>query len=148
MTFILEGEPLSCYSKGQVHIPLKDKTPVWTKPYPVPDKAKNLFAKELSDLENEGIIEKADSPYCSPGFLLVKEKDRKISTRLICDYRKLKEKIRDISHPIPLVSQVLGQLSNSKYFSVCDLSRAFNQLELDEESRDVLAFSTPAGQMR
>lgn len=147
--FVLKGERLACYNKEVISIPLKDNEPVYQKNYPVPNRVLPYFKKELQDLEEAGIIERADSPYASPAFMLLKVKDGQVvGTRLLVDYREINSKIVDISHPIPLIPQLISKLANSKIFSSVDLSRAFNQCRLDYPSSQALAMSTPFGQYR
>lgn len=145
--FILEGEALTVCNSEPVQIPMRDNTPVNLKPYPVPDKVRDLFFKEVDDLLEQGIIEETDSPFSSPSFLLVKQKDGKTKTRLICDYRAVNAQMQNGSHPIPLIQQTINSLAGSTVFSTVDCSRAFNQLALDDNSKQILAFSTPRGQM-
>ena len=58
------------------------------------------------------------------------------------------EAIRRVRHPIPTVSDVSLALNGAKYFSKLDLSQAYHQLELHEQSRYITTFSTHMGLYR
>ena len=51
-------------------------------------------------------------------------------------------------HPIPTVDEVLHDLNESKIFSKLDIEWAFDQIELDEESRPITTFVTHKGLYR
>jgi hypothetical protein len=55
------------------------------------------------------------------------------------------EAIRRVRHPIPTVNDVSFALNGAKFFSKLDLSQAYHQLELDEQSRYITTFSTRVG---
>ncbi|CAB4026670.1 Hypothetical predicted protein [Paramuricea clavata] len=56
--------------------------------------------------------------------------------------RLANEAIRRVRHPIPTVNDVSFALNGAKFFSKLDLSQAYHQLELDEQSRYITTFST------
>jgi hypothetical protein len=53
--------------------------------------------------------------------------------------------MRKIAYPIPILDEIFHRLSNAKYYSVLDLTSAYNQVELDENSRQYTAFICPQG---
>ena len=53
------------------------------------------------------------------------------------------EAIRRVRHPIPTVNA-----NGAQYFSKLDLSQAYHQLELEEQSRYITTFSTHLGLYR
>ena len=63
-------------------------------------------------------------------------------------YATRKMAIRRVRHPIPTVNDVSFTLNGAKFFSKLDLSQAYHQLELDEQSRYVTTFSTHLGLYR
>ena len=52
------------------------------------------------------------------------------------------EAIKRVRHPIPTVDDVSFELNGAQCFSKLDLSQAYHQLELEEESRYITTFST------
>ena len=52
------------------------------------------------------------------------------------------------SYPLPRVDELLANLSGGKYFSKLDMSQAYLQLPLDEESKELVTVNTPKGLYR
>ena len=48
-------------------------------------------------------------------------------------------------YPLPTADDIFAKLANGKYFSKIDLSSAYLQLALTEESKDKLTINTPKG---
>ena len=53
-----------------------------------------------------------------------------------------------VRHPIPTVNDVSFALNGAQYFTKLDLSQAYHQLVLDQESRFITTFSTHVGLYR
>ena len=62
--------------------------------------------------------------------------------------RAANEAIKRVRHPIPTVEDISFDLNGATCFSKLDLSQAYHQLELDEESRYITTFSTHIGLVR
>ena len=73
------------------------------------------FLKEQLEM---GRICPSKSPIASP-FFFVKKKDRKL--RPVQDYRKLNEMTIKNFYPLPLISELIDQLTREKYFSKMDV---------------------------
>ena len=103
----------------------------------------------LTQLEKEDIIEKVPehegTPWVSP-IVVVPKKDGGV--RICVDMRAANEAIKRVRHPIPTVDDVSFELNGAKYFTKLDLSQAYHQLELDEDSRHITTFSTHVGLYR
>ena len=114
-------------------------------PYHIREKVKNA----ITDLEEQDIIEKVPeneaTPWVSP-IVAVPKKDGQV--RLCVDMRLANEAIRRVGHPIPTVNDISFALNGAKFFSKLDLSQAYHQLELHEQSRYVTTFSTHVGLYR
>ena len=89
--------------------------------------------------ENEAI------PWVSP-IVAVPKKDGQV--RICVDMRLANEAIRRVRLPIPTVNDVSFALNGVKFFSKLDLSQAYHQIELDEQSRYITTFSTHVGLYR
>ena len=63
--------------------------------------------------------------------------------RLCIDYRKLNLKTIPDRQPIPRIQDILDSLHGNKWFSTLDMSQAYHQGDLHEDSRKFTAFSTP-----
>lgn len=68
--------------------------------------------------------------------------------RLCVNLRKPNTSVIVDSHPLPCPDELFHRLSGAKIFSKLDLSSAYHQLDLAEESRDLTAFVTHEGLFR
>ena len=59
------------------------------------------------------------------------------------DYRKLNLKTIPDRQPIPRIQDILDSLHGNSWFSTLDMSQAYHQGDLHEDSRKYTAFSTP-----
>jgi hypothetical protein len=103
----------------------------------------------LKALEKEDVIERVPeneaTPWVSP-IVVVPKKDGRV--RICVDMRQANEAICRVWHPIPTVNDVSFALNGAQYFTKLDLSQAYHQLVLDQESRFITTFSTHVGLYR
>jgi hypothetical protein len=85
------------------------------------------------------VVEPCNSPWSSP-ILLVPKKDGGL--RAVADLRKVNQCVLPDSYSMPDTQELLDQLAGARWFTSLDLSSAFWQLPLEEESRDCTAFMT------
>lgn len=143
--FQLPGDTLSTTNLLEHSIQLKENTtPVYTKPYRLPNALKNEVQRQIDDMLENDIIEETTSEWSSPVLLVPKKTDRsgKKKWRLVIDYRKLNNKIQDDKFPLPNITDILDSLSNNIYYSKLDLSQSYYQLLLSQQSRKYTAFTT------
>jgi len=95
------------------------------------------------------IIQKAEgpTPRMSPIVTPLKLHD-KTKVRVCCDMRLANKAILRERHVTPTMEDIIHDLNGAKWFSKLDLSHAFNQLELKQESRYITCFSTHVGIFR
>ena len=62
---------------------------------------------------------------------------------MCCDYRKLNGKTIADSQPIPRIQDILDNLAGKQWFSTLDMSKAYHQGYVHEESQHLTAFATP-----
>lgn len=84
--------------------------------------------------------EPASSPWIHP-IVSVRKKNKKL--RICLDSRKLNDVTRKNRSPLPYISRILGSLKVTKFLSSLDLSDAFWQILLADESREKTAFVAP-----
>ncbi|WUR03048.1 DDI1-like protein [Vairimorpha necatrix] len=106
-------------------------------PYKVPLAYVGRLKEELARLESEEIIERCNSKFASPAFVI--EKKNK-DLRLVIDYRHVNKYILDEIYQIPNIHDNLLLLSGNLYFSQLDLTNGFNQAPIDVESRVITGF--------
>lgn len=93
----------------------------------------------VEKLISADVVEPCNGPWSSP-ILLVPKKDGGL--RAVADLRKVNECVLADSYTMPDTQDLLDQLAGAKWFTSLDLSSAFWQLPLAEESRDCTAFMT------
>ena len=86
-----------------------------------------------------GLIQRQQSPTVSPMHAV--EQNGKI--RIVMDSRKVNEQIEMYNYIFPKISEEIEELASGKFtvFSQTDLTSAFNQIEIHEDSRFLLAFA-------
>ncbi len=94
-----------------------------------------------------GRMEPSESEWAAQ-LVIVAKRDEKgvVSGWRICgDYRSLNDVTKADAEPLPLVQTVFDQLAGMSYFSKLDLLKGFNQIPVEQKSRELMAVSTPAG---
>ena len=125
-----------------VSLRLRDPTaiPPYAKPRVVPHRLRPWLDSKLLEMTNQGLISlAADSPFCAPVQIVKKKEANKF--RLTIDYRLLNKQLVQNRWPIPRITEVLEELSGSKYYSTMDARSGFWQLPLEEKSRQMTSFA-------
>ena len=115
--------------QGNYHICLKPGAKPYslTTPHHVAVPLLPLLKKELTRMEQLGVIEKIEEPteWCA-GLVVVLKQSGKVC---ICvDLTKLNENVCRERHLLPAVEQVLAQLSGATVFSILDANSGFWQI--------------------
>ena len=94
-----------------------------------------------------GLLEEVrDSKWAAP-LVVVPKADGTL--RLCGDYRLTVNKVANLDqYPLPRVEELLVKIAGCSIFSKVDLKSAYNQLVLDERSREYLTLNTPRGLLR
>ena len=133
----------------KAHIYLKPGArPVAHPPSKVPAHLLEAAEKELRLQLDLNIIQRATGPTPWVSRMVVVPKQTCGQVRLTQDFRDLNRQALRESHPIPMFEELTDNIADSSVFSELDLNKAFHQIELDEESRQLTVFSTPLGLMR
>ena len=121
--------------------------PKFFKARPVPYAMKDMVSKELDRLQDEGIISPVTySAWAAPTLPVLKSND---TVRLCGDYKlTVNLASRLDSYPIPRVQDLFSNLSNCSLFTKLDMSQAYAQLCLDEESKKYTVINTQRGLFR
>lgn len=123
---------------------LKDPIPKFVKARPVPYAFRKDIENQLHELEQMGIITKTDSTEWGTPLVPILKSDGKI--RICADYKiTINPWLKETNHPLPRIQDLLTKLSDGKYFSKIDLAAAYNQIELDDESKKLAVWSTHIG---
>ena len=89
-------------------------------------------------MEDIGAIRRSNSPWASP-VVLVKKKDG--SLRFCIDLRKLNARMIKDAYSLPRIEESLDCLNGAKIFTSLDLKSGYWQVELDDESIPLTAFT-------
>jgi transposase InsO family protein len=124
---------------------LKDgTTPVYRRARPVPYASLPLVEQELNRLLDLEVIKPVKHAEWAAPVLIVKKPDG--STRLCVDYSTgLNDALRLHQHPLPVPEDIFTTLNGGQVFSQIDLSDAYLQVELDEESKKLCNINTHRG---
>ena len=104
-------------------------------------------ARELDQLEQQGIIEKVDgpTPWVSPLVITPKKSG---DVRICVDMRMANRAINRERHPTPTIDDLIHTLNGATVFSKLDLRAGYHQLTLAPESRYITTFATHKGLRR
>lgn len=136
---------LGCCNKVMVKLNLKpDAKPVFCPKRQVPFHIMPQVEEELQRLQNSGIISPIDySNYAAPIVIVRKPSG---ALRLCADYSTgLNDTLLSHHYPIPAPDKIFSTLANCSIFSQIDLSDAYLQLQVDDESRKMLTINTHRG---
>ena len=100
--------------------------------------------RQIDKLLTLGVIRPSQAPYYSHPHLAKKPDG---SWRFCIDYRQLNYASKSLGWPIPNIELLLRRVGKNKpkYFGKFDLTSAYHQTEIDEESRPLTAFMTAFG---
>ena len=119
-----------------------DSAPIKQHPYRVSPMKKELLDKEVQYMLKNDIIEESQSNWSSP-YILVPKHDG--GFRFCTDFRKVNDKTKSDSFPIPRIADCIDQIGNAKFVSTFDMLKGYWQVPLTQRAREISAFVTPSG---
>ena len=131
-------EDLGKFKVKVVTIPIKEgMIPKFCKARPVPYVIKQKIEDELKRLETLGVITPTNhSDWASP-IVPVSKPDGSI--RICGDYKVFVNKAAIIhTYPVPKTEDLLAQFNGGTKFTKIDLSQAYQQLEIDYPTKNIL----------
>uniref|UniRef100_A0ABD2WU91 RNA-directed DNA polymerase n=1 Tax=Trichogramma kaykai TaxID=54128 RepID=A0ABD2WU91_9HYME len=145
--FHIPGETLPGTSKVQHRIITTDDDPINVKQYKYPHALKEEVNKQVQEMLDSDVIERSDSPYNNPLWIVEKKPDSEGNKRwrIVLDFRALNDKTISDAYPLPNITEIFDQVGSAKYYSVLDLAWGFWQIRLDPRDAHKCAFSTPFG---
>ncbi|CAI2339148.1 unnamed protein product [Caenorhabditis sp. 36 PRJEB53466] len=119
-------------------------SPVFKPKRPVPYGALETVDKELVRLVSLKVLKKVNHSTWAAPLVCVRKADG--DTRMCADFKTgLNEALEDEDHPIPTPEDVFATLNGGTVFSTVDLKDAYLQIELAEESKELLTVNTHRG---
>ena len=108
---------------------------------------KPRLKEELARLRKIGVIKPVDTPTdWVSSLVVVKKPNGKL--RVCIDPKPLNKALKRSHYPLPVIDDLLPDLSKAKVFSVCNVKNGFWHVELDEASSYLTTFGTPFGRYR
>uniref|UniRef100_A0A1B6L0V9 RNA-directed DNA polymerase n=1 Tax=Graphocephala atropunctata TaxID=36148 RepID=A0A1B6L0V9_9HEMI len=121
--------------------------PTFYKARPVPFSMKSVVKQELQKLKDNGIIEPVShSDWAS--CIVVVPKPNSDQIRICGDFKNVNQCLKTEHYPLPTMEDLFQPLTNGKVFTVLDISNAFQQLKVSEDSRPFLTINTHVGLFR
>ena len=121
--------------------------PAQDAPRTVPIALRQDLKKRLTEMKNEGILEKVTEPIdWVNSAVYVKRPNKKL--RICLDPRELNKYVKILKYRMPTLDDITPHLSQVHVFSVCDAKDRFLQTELDNQSSMLTTFHTPFGRYR
>ena len=140
---------LGCLKGVKVNIPIPPEAkPKFFKPRPVPYSLRLRVDEELDKLEGQKVWKKVKySRWAAPIVIVLKDAKNAAGPIRICgDYKITVNAAAPCdNYPIPNTNEQLATLAGGQKFSKIDLSQAYQQIALDEESRELLTVNTHRG---
>lgn len=139
---------LGCCNKVKATLKLKpDAKPIFKTKRQVAFAKLPLIDEELQRLERAGVIYKVDHSEWAAPIVAVQKTDGRV--RLCADYSTgLNNSLEPHHHPLPTSEEIFTKISNNSFFTHIDLSDAYFQVEMDEESQKLLTINTHRGLYR
>ena len=122
-------------------------TPICHKPRSVPYSLKEKIERDLDRLEKLGVIEKVPHSEWAAPIVPVPKSDGGI--RLCGDYKvTVNPYLKIDQYPVPSAEDLFAKLAGGQTFTKLDLSHAYQQVVLEEESRKYVTVTTHKGLYR
>uniref|UniRef100_A0A0N5B7T0 RNA-directed DNA polymerase n=1 Tax=Strongyloides papillosus TaxID=174720 RepID=A0A0N5B7T0_STREA len=110
---------------------------------PIPQHQKLICQNQIREWIQADVIEKCYKPQWIMNLLLTPKQDG--SYRCCLDCRPLNKAIRNFDFRMPVIRDKVELLSNAKYYSVIDLIQYFNQIELQDDDKQLFGFRDSEG---
>ena len=125
----------------------KSVTPIAQPLRQTPFKMKKQIEDKIDELEKNDIIEKTSGP--TPWVSNIAAVPKQNNTvRFAIDMRQANEAILRERFPMPNIDETLQQMNGASVFSRLDLTEAFHQIEISEQSRYITTFVCHKGLYR
>lgn len=110
--------------------------------YRVTPELKNEIEQQIKELLKQGVITHINSLFGSPVLLVKKEE---VEWRLVVDYRHLNSLIVKGKYPLPIIDELLDELTGACWFSKLYLKAGYHHIRLAPREEHKTAFQTHNG---
>ena len=128
---------------AKIHVN-SEAQPIFCRPRTVPYALREKVDREIERLEKDGVIEPVQfSDWAAPVVPVVKPDG---SVRLCGDYKVTINRVAKLDvYPLPRIEEILASLAGGTKFTKLDLAHAYQQVQLDEESKKFTTINTSKG---
>ena len=127
-------------TSAKLHVDPQTK-PRFYKPRPVPYPMRERVGQEIDRLKHEGILQPVEFSDWAAPIIPVLKNDGSVR-----DYKLTANQAAKVdTYPLPRIEDLLASLAGGKSFSKLDLAHAYQQIELEEESRKYVTINTHKG---
>ena len=121
--------------------------PRFCRPRPVPYALQGAVERELDRLERNGVVERVSHSDWAAPIVPVPKPDGNV--RICGDYKVTVNSALDVDrYPLPRPADLMASLTGGQKFSKIDLTSAYQQMALEEESRQYVTINTHRGLYR
>jgi transposase InsO family protein len=121
-----------------------DAQPIFKKARPVPYALRDKVAEQLDSAVKSGILKPVSRSEWAAPIVVVPKSDGNI--RICGDYKvTVNTCIQEETYPLPTPEDLFSTLAGGAVFTKLDLSSAYQQLQLSEESKKLLTINTHKG---
>jgi hypothetical protein len=121
--------------KHKIHLKMQD--PVYRKQFKILGAHHQFIEQTLDKWLKLGVVKRSNSLYNSPIFCIPKKQGQGL--RIVQDFRELNQNSH-IDYSMKEITECIGR-ANSTIFTTLDLTSGFWQMQLDEDSQKLTAFT-------
>src|SRR5437867_1763307 len=140
---VFSNQPGTCNILEQKINLVEGYTPVFSRPYRVPERLKDEIDRQIKELLDLGKIEKSVSSYAAPIVCILKKDG---SVRLCTDLRALNKGIIPDPYLLTRCDDLIMRAANSRYISLVDATSGYFQIGIAAEDREKTSFIVHSGQ--
>ncbi|XP_030380964.1 uncharacterized protein K02A2.6-like [Scaptodrosophila lebanonensis] len=139
---------LGSFNGSKIMLQIAENTkPIFFKPRPLPLAWKDRVEQKLRALIELGVLEQVDSSDWGTPLVPILKPDGDI--RICGDYKvSVNRSLVDVRYPLPRIDDIFAALQGGVLYTKLDLSNAYNQLHLDEQSQLLCTWSTHIGLLK
>lgn len=139
---------LRCFHGGKIRLHTKpDATPRFFRARTLPFAIKQRVEDEIRRLVHDDILEPVQFSNWSTPIVPVLKKNNTV--RICGDFKVTFNPESKVEHyPLPRIDELLATFGQKRFFSKLDMSNAYLQLELEEDSREFVTINTTLGLFR
>jgi hypothetical protein len=143
-SFAISADQLGVCKDVKFTIETDNEMPNHSVPYRQPPKILKKLEEEEAALKKANLIRDGTAgTWTSPAFIITHNgKDR-----MVINNKTLNNRTKKFKFPLPRMDDQFDSFQGTKFFSIADLRKGFNQALMDESSKHKAGFITPIGQV-